>query len=236
MVNWSLYKDVDINPEMGTPESVCSKACGRFEYVLQKELHCCWECRSCREYEIIVDNMTSCKACSLLSWPDSNTKTVCKDIPPEFMQLSDSITIGLLLITSFGILLTGGIGFLFVYNRKAKLIKASSRDLMVFIMIGIFLAFLCIFAIIAKPSFTSCHLIKLGFNLSVCLIYGPLFVKTNRVYRIFSAGKRGNKRPAFISSRVQLTATIFILAGQVRHFFLFKSPFHSFAQGGPIHY
>ena len=62
------------------PESVCSKPCGPKKYYVRSELPCCWECKSCRENEIVV-NQETCKQCNLALWPDEETATECLPIP-----------------------------------------------------------------------------------------------------------------------------------------------------------
>ena len=37
------------------PESVCSKECEAWQYLIQKDPICCWECKNCRNNEIVVN-------------------------------------------------------------------------------------------------------------------------------------------------------------------------------------
>ena len=83
------------------------------------------------------------------------------------------------------------------------------------ILVGIALADLSVVAFILKPSDTSCYLSIYGFAISVAIIYAPMLVKTNRIYRIFTAGKMGNKRPKLISNKFQLFATSVLISVQV---------------------
>ena len=46
-----------------------------------------------------------------------------------------------------------------------------------------------------RPTDISCKLATVGFNGAVAILYAPLFIKTNRLYRIFSAGKSGRIGP-----------------------------------------
>ncbi|XP_052132395.1 metabotropic glutamate receptor 3-like, partial [Frankliniella occidentalis] len=47
------------------------------------------------------------------------------------------------------------------------------------------------------------------------MVYAALFIKTNRIARIFQAGKRGTKRPSLISPRSQLIICAGLLMVQV---------------------
>ena len=100
-------------------------------------------------------------------------------------------------------------------NRHVKLVKASSLDLMGIIMGGISLAYLVVFTFVAKPSLFFCYVSHFGFNISATLIYSPLLVKTNRVYRIFAGGKKGLKKLRWIGSSSQLMMTSILTAVQV---------------------
>ena len=113
-----------------------------------------------------------------------------------------------------------------VLNRKATLIRASSKELNAIILMGISVAYVSVFFYLIKPSKWSCLLRHAGFNFAVSLIYAPILTKTNRVYRIFSAGKRGVKRPAFISNGVQMKLTCFLVGLQVFFLNAFKFKMH----------
>ena len=197
------------------PESVCSKPCQSKQYYIQRELPCCWECRYCRENEILVGNNTGCETCELLTWPDEQFATVCEPIEPTILGWTDPLTIALTTMISIGSFGCISTGLVFAKNRQAKIIKASSYQLMAIILSGILMAYLTAFAFLLRPSPWSCMVCRVGFNLAVSLIYGPLLVKTNRIYRIFSAGKKGTKRPAFVGTRSQLVMVAVVIVVQV---------------------
>ncbi|GFO06176.1 metabotropic glutamate receptor-like [Plakobranchus ocellatus] len=58
----------------GIPDSVCSYPCGPAQYRIQKEPVCCWECRYCRNNEILVNDFTGCEECAKFTWPDSKAR------------------------------------------------------------------------------------------------------------------------------------------------------------------
>lgn len=60
----------------------------------------------------------------------------------------------------------------------------------------------------------SAHRFGAGFCFTV--VYAALFTKTNRIARIFKAGKRTIKRPSFISPRSQLIICGFLISLQVK--------------------
>ena len=219
-VSWHMFST---RPEAhtvvaGIPESVCSKPCKDNEYAVQKELKCCWECMRCRENEIIV-NDSGCAVCPENTWPKENDVTVCEVINPSYMRTGDIIPICLLSLAFIGIVGLVIVAFTFYKNRNTKLIKASGKELMSIIACGAMTAYLTILAFVSRPTTVLCHLSHIGFNVSVTLIYAPLMLKTNRVYRIFTNGKKGTKALRFTSSSGQLTLTAVFVMLQVRMHF-----------------
>ncbi len=197
------------------PESLCSRPCPPKHYYIQKELPCCWECRLCRSNEKVF-NESECHVCDENFWPDEETATRCEPVEPTFLKWTQPLSVGITLLAIVGIVATMTTTGLYVKNRDTKLIKATSKELSSILLVGIFLAYTSVFSFVARPTLGSCVFSRIGFNLSVCLIYAPLLVKTNRIYRIFAAGKRGNKRPKYIGSKSQITITSVIILVQVR--------------------
>ena len=108
------------------------------------------------------------------------------------------------IISGVGIFLCLLMASLFIKNRNVKLIKASSKQLMAFILIGIIMSYVTVYTLLYWPTIVSCYLARFGFFLSVSFIYAPLMIKTNRIYRIFSAGRKGFRRPGLTGERAQV--------------------------------
>lgn len=199
------------------PESVCSKPCPMNTYYVRSELPCCWECQICRENEIVV-NQEFCQKCPANMWPDDATATKCIWIPPTYLKWSNTLAFLLATLAAVGLASCALVAVLFVKHRHTKLIRASSKELNVIILLGIVWAFVCVFFYLAEPSLWSCKCRHMGFGSAVALMYAPLLTKTNRVFRIFQAGKRGIKRPGYISTPFQMLVTALLFAIQVNHF------------------
>ncbi len=223
-ITWNIFKKDLQGPELNTeiPLSVCSSPCGPREFPVTQEVACCWICRKCRENEYIV-NDTLCFACPTTTWPHHLTARTCVGIEPTDLKPSDVMVICITAINAVLLATSLFITVAVIKNRHVKLIKASSLDLMGIIMMGITLAYLIVFTFIAKPSLLSCYVSHFGFNISATLIYTPLLVKTNRVYRIFAAGKKGVKKLRCIGSSSQLTLTSILVTVQVRERSLFTT-------------
>ena len=190
-------------------ESVCSRPCAAGQYYQQKEVPCCWKCIQCRNNEITNVNLTDCEACFDFTWPDVDTKIKCESIEPLYLHHADVIGTLLICVAAFGILIAIAIITIYIIKKNNRLIKATSRELSICILVGCMLA--CIISLLFEfyPSDIVCLLRQAGFHTVVCIMYTPLVAKTIRVYRIFTAGKRGTGRPKFISNKAQI---IFISA------------------------
>lgn len=196
-------------------ESICSRACRVGQYYQKKEVPCCWECISCRNNEITVANATDCQPCPDFTWPDQRTRTSCEPITPHYMRSADHVGISLLALEITGVLLSAAIMVVYIIKHNNRLIKATSKELSILILIGCMLASFVAVFFTTYPDDASCMIRQSGFHLVVCVLYSPLLTKTTRVYRIFRAGKKGITRPRFISSKIQFAITFFMIATQV---------------------
>ena len=206
---------VDASDGEGTVASFCSAECEHKQYKIQMNPQCCWDCRWCRSNERLTRNHTTCRACPRFSWPDELTATECVPIPPAYIQWTESIAVGLLVLAAAGAAACVVCLALFWRHRHAHLIKATNKELSFLILTSATLAFLNILAFIYKPTKVTCLLREVGFHLVVNLLYSPLLVKTMRVYVIFSASKKGLKSPKFVSLRAQRTFTFLLILFQV---------------------
>ncbi len=186
------------------PESICSKPCHSNTYTVLKDVTCCWECKPCRSHEVPNAERTSCDPCEKNFWPNEETGSECIPISPVFIQWQDSIALGLVCLSLVGLLSCSMIGITWIKHSENRLIKASNKQISAIILFGVILAFSSVFVFMIRPSVVSCFTRLIGFHVSVSLIYAPLLVKTNAVYRIFAAGKKGVKKPRFINSTSQM--------------------------------
>ena len=85
------------------PESVCAKPCQAGEFYIPGELKCCWECRRCRDNEIVRDDFRGCIQCPVLTWPDQANFTACVPIPPTYLHWLDPIALGLMTLSGAGL-------------------------------------------------------------------------------------------------------------------------------------
>ena len=198
------------------PGSICSVPCQAGEFYVQLELKCCWDCRPCHENEIVDENKTSCLKCPPYTWPKQTTFEICEDIARSYVQLVEIQPLLCLVLAIIGIVASLAVFCLYLRYRKEKLIKATSRDLSFFSLVGITLGFVTTIFLLGRPTMGSCYAGRLGFNLTFALTYAPLLAKVSRIYRIFAAAaSQGNSKPAFIGSRAQMVLSMVLVLIQV---------------------
>ena len=196
-------------------ESLCSRPCPVGHYYQRKAVQCCWECVACRDSEITTVNLTACQACPDFTWPDPDTRSQCEAIRAHYLHAYDPVGIGLLSLSAAGVVLATTLILVYLAKQKHRLLKATSRELSVFSIVGCALSCIIAMLYITYPDIKSCILRQTGFHMSVCVMYAPLLAKTSRVYRIFNSGKNGTSRPKFISNKAQLIFTSIMIVIEV---------------------
>ena len=213
-LKWFVTRDsANVISTKMVPTSLCSLPCSSREQIIPKVLPCCWECRPCRNHEHVTGNGTECEPCEEYTWP-STDGTKCQVMEPEYIRWSDPIAACFIALSLFGLL--GSISTLafFIKHKGHKLVRASSRELMAITIFGIILAYLTVFMFIAEPSNTIC-ILSLYNLVSISIIYIPVLLKCNRVYRIFSIKKTGQTMIHCISQRSQIALVLSMITFMV---------------------
>ena len=215
------YKELHLNGSLPKfnltsseyPASVCSVPCQPWERKVILEDACCWQCEPCADSQrnYLVDEET-CAECEEGSRTNASY-TGCVLIPAEPVQpLGWAIFV--VVFASLGILSTAFIGCVFVRYRMTPLVKASGKELMAFLLFGVFLCYAMSILFFVRPTPVICglHQLMLSHGFTVC--YSALLVKTNRVHRIFQQGRSTAKRPEFISPTSQVIITVILIGVQ----------------------
>ncbi|XP_022086048.1 metabotropic glutamate receptor-like [Acanthaster planci] len=195
------------------PTSICTEECEAGFIVVPLEEKCCWGCKKCSSNEIVI-NKTLCYQCPRKEWPDKS-RTNCLLIIPSTFGWTETPVVVILVLSSLGIMLCAlTITGLFVYG-KHPLIKASSKELSSFNVVGLTLTFVTCVVLLMKPTYASCITAELGLALNSTLIYAPTLLKVNRIFRIFRKARKSTQRPKFISPKHQVVACLIFLTIQV---------------------
>ena len=113
-----------------------------------------------------------------------------------------------------GLSLTLFIAALFIKFNGNRIVRAYGRDLCYLILIGIAILFVCPFPFLVKPSTMSCIFRGSLPGIGFLACYAPLFLKINRIYRIFLHAQISVARPALLSSKSLLLSSFGIVSLQ----------------------
>ena len=198
---------------MQVPESVCSKPCKPGERkILSKTKECCFKCKACRQNEILKNN--KCIACHKLSIP-SKDSIKCEKLPKHRIPIDHYLSILILAGSAIGLVFNTIFLVLFIKYFNSRIIKASSRELSIFMLGGLYLCFISPYAFLLDATIVRCGLRRFIFGISLTACYTPLMLKTNRVYRIFKATRALASVPQFVSPTSQILICFGLLALQI---------------------
>ncbi|ELU12698.1 hypothetical protein CAPTEDRAFT_22614, partial [Capitella teleta] len=206
LLNW------DIN-ETQIPVSKCSKPCPLKQYYIHKEVQCCWECKACRSNEIVI-NASKCDSCPPFTWPDLETATTCITTKPEYPKLTQPHVLALFSSAVLGLFVATTVTIAYTVHRDHPLIRATSKGLCYLILAGSYVTSSTVLLYATKPTKAVCFLQDVGFHIGVHLLFGPLMIRTIRIFRIFSSGKRSVQRPKFVSSSSQIILALSLIMVQ----------------------
>ncbi|XP_061399003.1 metabotropic glutamate receptor 4-like, partial [Musca vetustissima] len=198
------------------PESVCSLECerGQAKKYVEGE-SCCWHCFNCSTYQIRhPTDETQCLTCQLGTLPDA-TKQYCQTIPEVYLRPESAWAIGAMAFSATGILVTLFVVGVFVRHNDTPIVRASGRELSYILLAGILMCYAVTFALVLKPTNVVCAIQRFSVGFCFTVVYAALLTKTNRIARIFKAGKQSAKRPSFISPKSQLVICSFFISVQI---------------------
>ena len=186
--------------------STCQKECARNEKRAFKYKTCCWFCEACASDEYLLNN--ECVACDHGQQPNKNFDG-CVAIPIEHIQRHWKIIIGV--FSGAGILATLFTLRVFLKYNDTPIVKASGRELTYLLIFGIFMLFCNPLVMLVEPNEITCGITRFNFAIFLCLCYGALLVKTNRIARIFT----GKQDLSFLTPSWQLILTAITMMPQL---------------------
>ncbi|XP_052788467.1 metabotropic glutamate receptor 2-like [Mya arenaria] len=199
-----------------SPFSACPRPCTEIQgtiYYFMKQT-CCHVCITCKMNEIVTANATRCEICPSLYWPD-DSRQACLPIPPIFFGLQNAVSICLCTVAILGVVTCIWVTATLVRYHEEHVIKCFSVELSGIILLGTLMTYGLTGSFLSRPNTLKCYINHIGFSLAFTVIYAPLLVKTNRIYRIFSAGRRTNRKPCFISTSSQVVIAVSLIICQV---------------------
>ena len=158
-------------------------------------LYSCSPCESSRGFS---DGCSTCQDCNE-GWVPDPSKTMCIPITVNSLDFANTRSIVLLTFTVVGFIATLFIITVFLIFYKHQVVKASSRELSAFLLIGLLLSFIMPFFFAAMPSPAVCAIRRFGVGVSFSMCFSALLVKTNRIHRIFNQKSLNPTKPQFKS-------------------------------------
>ncbi|XP_055350957.1 metabotropic glutamate receptor 2-like [Paramacrobiotus metropolitanus] len=185
------------------PESVCGKPCAQGQAKnINPERKCCWTCVNCSDYQYLASE-SECIDCGPGRLPLPN-KTGCYEIASHYLSFDSYWAVGVAIFACLGEALTILVIVVFLKFNQTTVVKASGRELSYVLLAGIMLCYSMTGFLLLKPGAVVCGVQMFGIGICFAICYSALLTKTNRIARIFQAGKRSARRPNFISPRSQL--------------------------------
>ena len=148
------------------------------------------------------------------SLPSDDLKS-CVRINEVYLSWGSGIAIAAMVAASIGIIVTLYVVYVFIRFCNTPVVKASGRELSFVLLIGVLVCYGMTFVIVAPPTNFICAVQKFGIGFCFSICYSALLTKTNRIARIFRAGRRTVRRPKFISPQSQLIICFGLVAVQV---------------------
>ena len=195
------------------PLSYCSLPCKAGEIKTDGEnTVCCFKCRKCKINDIVVNN--TCTTCNKHEKANA-ARLACNVLPSVYMEINGGPGIATIILSTIGIILNTAVLAIFVKYRNSRIVKASSRELSLIILIALYICFLSPLLFLMKPLFIVCGLQRFIIGISLAACYTPLMLKTNRIYRIFSAAKVMTSKPALVSPKSQIMICTSLISVQL---------------------
>ena len=203
-------------------ESQCG-ICGPGMYIREVSGSCCAICEPCLGRNFSSQpKAKQCDSCLVEGeremWGNTplTGSNSCVPIPEISSMHRDPWAIPSLIFASIGLLSVGVATVIFGKHWKTPVIKSSSREQMILLLIGISCSFVLPFFYVAPPSIPICLVNRLGIWFCYSLMFGSLVVKAQRIARIFYGVKRSLLyTPLFARPIYQVIFTLIIVMVQI---------------------
>ena len=200
----------------GNLKSVCSEPCKPGQ-IAEKESgneneNCCWKCKSCQMNDKTVKN--KCHPCGKAYKPNA-LRTDCLKLPEHYVEYKNPFSISAIILSGIGLVLNTLVLIMFIWFNDSRIVRASGRELCYCILVGIYCCFLTPLVFLSKPTPVICGMQRFVGGLSLSFCYAPLFLKTNRIYRIFKSAKSSFSRPSLVSPISQVVICLAISSVQI---------------------
>ncbi|XP_068440258.1 extracellular calcium-sensing receptor [Clinocottus analis] len=185
IINWQLI-------DGQVPMSMCSDACpeGTRKAHKKGKPNCCFDCIPCAD-GTIANSTADCTPCPREYWSNEG-KDKCIPKAIEFLTYHESMGIAITVVSLLGASLSLATMMLFIRFRETPVIKASNSELSCFLLLSLFLCFLCPLTFMGRPTVWTCMLRHTAFGVTFALCISCVLGKTIVVVTAFKATFPGN--------------------------------------------
>jgi len=223
--SWEVGRDTDelqlhapsfyFNQNTTDRQAFCSQPCVlghvRVRDTNITKRQCCWTCRPCPGNNIVVND--TCVQCKATEKAD-DLLTSCTPLPRKFLALNRKEAWVILFVCIIGLCSVCSITMLFVRYNDSHIVRSSGRDLCYLILFGVLLLFIVPFTFLTKPNVYTCLFRGALPGVAFMCCYVPLFLRTNRIFRIFESAKISVAKPPLVSAQSQLLVSFAIIGVQ----------------------
>ena len=202
-----------VNSECGT--------CSPGQYVRRINGACCGLCDSCLGMQFSNNSRAfNCNNCSMFGeemWGNNPTvgSTGCVEIPKVFLDFSHPFSIVISIGSGLGLILLTVVVVMLAIFWTSPIIKASSRESVILILIGTAFSFAASFIYLSPPSLTICVLQRILLWFCFSLMNGALLIKVMRIARIFVFESSIPKPLKCMQWYHQILLSLLIVCGQM---------------------
>uniref|UniRef100_A0A914WBF6 G-protein coupled receptors family 3 profile domain-containing protein n=1 Tax=Plectus sambesii TaxID=2011161 RepID=A0A914WBF6_9BILA len=203
------------------PISECGSKCPGWSIRRYQKDKCCWDCENCT-FPSVKLNETHCGVCLMdmdrqIFTKPNEWRNACETFDATIVGFTNPIVATVVTAAGAGIIATIVTLVLFITYSSTPIIKASGRELSLVLLVGIALCYSTVFMVAVKPTKYTCVLVRFLYSLSYTVCYAAIFVKTNRIVRIFHMTDKGPKqrKTRYISPVSQLLVTALIIGFQI---------------------
>ena len=197
--------------------------CGPGTHIQEIPGSCCSICEPCVGSNFSSKSLAKeCSSCleqgGRVMWGNAplTGSNSCVMIPEKIAMHGDPWAIPSLILACIGLICIVATAVIFGIFWKTPIVKSSSREQMIMLLIGIACSFGLPFFYVAPPSIPVCLVNRLGIWFCYSLMFGALVIKAQRVARIFFGIKRDlHYTPRFASPFFQVSFTLIIVAVQM---------------------
>ena len=141
-------------------------------------------------------------------------RTSCEAMPETHVSPSVPWAIACMVLAIIGILSSEGVTIVFATCYETPFIKASGRELSMYLLVGIYISYVSVFIFVNKPTPGICGAMTILMGLSYSIVYASILTKINRISRIFNKAE-STKKTKFVGPAAQITITSLLVLIEV---------------------